>query len=205
VQIRVAGAHFEGFRAMAQNMLLQDVALTGQPAVADSRGGMMDDPEVLEANANPDLLTGAPGSHPVGVSVGATGGAFTGAAVGATVGLVGALVGAAVGGVAGGLAGKEAAETIDPTLEEAHWSNSHATRPYALGHDYMTYQPAYRYGWESYSTYDSRSFEEMESDLERDWEQHRGNSTLGWDRARDAARDAWQRVDDYAKGRSVRR
>ncbi len=67
---------------------------------------------------NPDLITGAPGSHPGGVAVGtAAGGAMLGAAGGAVAGPVGAAIGAIVGGVAGGYAGKTAAEYVEPTTK----------------------------------------------------------------------------------------
>jgi hypothetical protein len=134
-------------------------------------------------------------SHPVGVGVGAAGGAATGAAIGAVGGPVGSAVGAAVGGIAGGLAGRAVAKAVNPTEEEAYWQEHFAGRPYVdSGADYSTYQPAYRYGWESTERHPGRSFDEAEHDLGRDWERARGTSTLEWDRARHAARDAWQRV-----------
>jgi len=77
------------------------------------------------ADANPDPLTGAPGSHPVGVGVGAAGGAAAGAAIGSVGGPVGTVVGTAVGAVAGGLAGKGVAEAINPTLEDEYWRENY--------------------------------------------------------------------------------
>ena len=70
-------------------------------------------------DANPDPITGAPGSHPVGTGIGAAaggaagvaGGMAAGAAAGtAGAGPIGGAVGAAVGAVVGGLAGKGVAE-----------------------------------------------------------------------------------------------
>jgi len=108
---------------------------------------------------------------------------------------VGAAIGAVVGGVAGGLAGKGVAESIDPTAEDAYWRENYASRPY---HDQTTsydeYRPAYQYGWESRSRYADRTFDEVEPDLQRDWESARGQSSLAWDRAKHATRDAWDRV-----------
>jgi hypothetical protein len=142
-----------------------------------------------------DPLTGAPGAHPVGVAMGATGGAAAGAAVGAVAGPVGIAVGAAVGGVAGGLAGKGAAEAINPTVEDAYWRENYKARDYVeAGRDYEYYQPAYRFGWESYSQYGERQFDELDADLARRWDEHRGDSTQTWREARAAARDAWNRV-----------
>jgi hypothetical protein len=148
-------------------------------------------------DANEDPLTGAAGAHPVGVALGATGGAAAGAAVGAVGGPVGAAVGAAVGGLAGGLAGKGAAETVNPTAEDAYWREHYQERPYVQeGHEYAYYRPAYRFGWESYSQYAERSFDEIDENLAREWDQRRGDSVQTWREARDAARDAWNRVSE---------
>src|SRR5688572_16142025 len=83
-----------------------------------------------DRDLNPDPITGAPGSHPVGTGLGAAGAGAAGAAIGAAAGPVGALAGAAIGAVAGGLAGKGIAEAIDPTVETAFWRDTHSTRPY---------------------------------------------------------------------------
>lgn len=65
---------------------------------------------------NPDPITHAPGSHPVGTGIGgAVGGAIAGAAIGTAVGPVGTAIGAAIGAIAGGLAGHAVAEAVNPT------------------------------------------------------------------------------------------
>src|ERR1035437_5064413 len=124
---------------------------------------------------NPDPITKAPGSHPVGTGVGAAAGGAagigaavaTGAAIGTAAGpvgtVVGAAVGAAVGAVAGGLVGKGVAEQINPTIEEAYWREHYRTRPYltpGMSHD--DYGPAYRYGWESRGRHAGKKFEAVE-------------------------------------------
>ena len=148
---------------------------------------------------NRDPITGAPGAHPIGVGAGAAAGGATGAVIGAAAGPVGAVVGAAVGAVAGGLAGKGVAEAIDPTREDAYWRENYRSRPYYDAEaPYDTYQPAYRYGWESRSKYPDRKFEDVESDLERGWERAKGKSQLEWNRAKNATRDAWHRLDKAA-------
>lgn len=146
-------------------------------------------------DANPDPITGAPGSHPVGTGVGAAiAGAAAGAAGGALAGPVGAAVGAVVGAVAGGYAGKAIEETIDPTAEDAYWRENYRGRPYVdQGADYETYRGAYQYGWESRGQYAGLRFEDAESDLERDWRKRQ--SKLSWDQAKHATRDAWDRVE----------
>ena len=149
------------------------------------------------ATANRDPLTGTPGAHPVGTGVGAVaGGIATGAAVGTVAGPVGTAIGAAVGAVVGGLAGKGVAESIDPTREDAYWRDNHAKRPYASGLSYDELGPAYAYGASSYSAHAGRKFDEVESDLARDWNGARGKSSLTWERAKHATRDAWNRLSD---------
>lgn len=147
-----------------------------------------------DGDTNPDPITGAPGSHPVGTGVGAAGAGAAGAAIGSMAGPVGTVVGAVVGAVAGGLAGKAAAEAIDPTAEDAYWRENHQGRPYSKSGDYATYQPAYRYGWEARGRYPERSFDEVEPELKTQWGVGT-QSKLDWENARPAARDAWDRIE----------
>jgi len=159
---------------------------------------------VVKTDANRDPLTGAPGSHPVGVGTGAAGGAAAGAAIGAVVaGPIGAAVGGVAGAVAGGIVGKAAAEEINPTTEHAFWRNEFGKRPYVTqGFPYDQYGPAYQYGWESYAAYGTKvkAFDEVEPELRRAWDNRRGQSTLSWEQAQAATRDAWQRVERAACG-----
>lgn len=132
-----------------------------------------------------------------GVTGGVAGGAAAGAAVGGMTGPVGAAVGAAVGAVVGAVAGKGIARAADPAVEDAYWRDNYTTRPYVTsGEKYDDYAPAYRYGVESYSKYPDRSFDEVESELSRDWGSARGGSSLEWERAKHASRDAWHRVSN---------
>jgi hypothetical protein len=148
-------------------------------------------------SANRDPLTGTPGAHPVGTGIGAVaGGVAAGAAAGTVAGPVGTAVGAAVGAVVGALAGKGIAEQIDPTREDAYWRDNYRTRPYASGASYDDFGPAYAYGVSSFQRYPGRSFDDVESDLSRDWSSVRGKSSLAWERAKHATRDAWNRLSD---------
>ena len=150
-------------------------------------------------DANRDPITGAPGSHPVGTGVGAlAGGVAAGAAAGTlAAGPVGTAIGAAVGAVVGGLAGHGVAELIDPTAEDAYWRANYEKQDYVpAGASYDDYGPASRYGVDSYARYSDSSFDDVESDLGRDWTRNRGSSSLEWDRAKHATRASWQRVSD---------
>lgn len=149
---------------------------------------------VMDANRDP--ITGTPGAHPVGTGVGAAGGAAAGAAIGAVAGPVGAAVGLVAGAVAGGLAGKGVAEKMDPTVEDAYWKTNYSKQKYVdRNSPYTNYQPAYRTGYEGRSQYPGKKFEEVETNLQRNYEKSKGNSTLSWDKARNATRDAWNRVE----------
>jgi hypothetical protein len=155
-----------------------------------------------EKDANRDPLTGEPGSHPVGTGAGALGGAAAGAAAGtAAGGPVGTIVGGIVGAVAGAAAGHAMAEAVNPTVEDEYWRNNYMVRPYIIGGEpYDLYQPAYRYGWESYENYPGRKFDDVESDLERGWEKTEHATKLGWEKAKHATRDAWHRIERVLPG-----
>jgi hypothetical protein len=143
---------------------------------------------------NPDPITKAPGSHPIGTGIGAVaGGAAAGAAVGTVAGPVGTIAGAAVGAVVGGLAGKGVAEVVNPTVEDAYWRENHSRQPYAKGRSYDDYGPAYRTGYEGYALYGAKggTFEDREVELRRSYEVTQPK--LAWNEARPASRAAWQR------------
>ena len=157
-----------------------------------------------DPDANPDPITKAPGSHPVGTGIGAAvggaagiGGAVAaGAAAGSAVGPVGTVAGAVVGGVVGGLVGKGVAEGVNPSVEHDYWKENYRTRPYVkTGTSYEQYGPAYQYGWESRGRYAGKKFDDVEGSLAQDWPRARGKSTLQWDEAKRATRDAWDRID----------
>ena len=156
-----------------------------------------DDKKLVEADHNPDPITGQHGSHPVGTGLGAAAGATAGLAAGSLGGPVGAAIGAVVGGVAGGLGGKALAEEIDPTVEAAYWEKNYRNRDYVNSNlDYQVYEPAYRYGYETRVKSPIDDFTTAEPELQRDWEEQRGESTLDWQTARPATEDAWNRVNE---------
>lgn len=132
-----------------------------------------------------------------GVTGGVAGGAITGALAGGVTGPVGAAIGAAAGAVVGALAGKAKA---DPVVEDSYWRDNYSTRPYVeTGANYDDYSPAYRQGVDAHTRYPDRHFDDIESDLGRDWSSSRGTSSLDWDKARHASRDGWTRVKNAAE------
>ena len=78
--------------------------------------------------------------------------------------------------------------------EDKHWRDSYGTRPYGEGIDYNILQGGYRYGYESANRHAGKSWNDVETDLERDWDryEHRGESN--WQQVKDAVRDAWDRM-----------
>lgn len=140
----------------------------------------------------------AAGAHAAGTGLGALAGGAAGAVAGSAAGPIGAAAGAAVGALGGALVGRAITETIDPQHEDQYWREHYADRPYVeAGTGYAAYQPAYRFGWESYQRYgrEFRSFDEADAALAREWEEElRAASGWPWSRARSAARDAWDRL-----------
>lgn len=166
---------------------------------------MSDDKKTVhEPDANIDPLSGETGAHPVATGIGAASAGAAGAAIGGAIGgPVGAVVGAVVGAFGGGLAGKGVGEAIDPTVEDAYWQSNYSSRPYVdTSATYDDYQPAYRTGYEGYSRYGNtgKSFNEIENDLQRDYETNRGKSNVTWEKAKHATRDAWDRVERAVPG-----
>jgi uncharacterized protein YcfJ len=154
---------------------------------------------------NRDPITGEKGSHPIGTGLGAAAtGAAAGAAGGAMAGPAGVAVGTVVGALAGGLVGKEIAESVNPTVETEYWRTNYKTRPYVEpGHEFEVYEPAYRYGWEARTYHAGKDFDEVESDLGREWGKVRGKSSLEWNKAKHATRDAWDRLTQPTTGRKA--
>ncbi|CAN1211078.1 hypothetical protein TUMEXPCC7403_12835 [Tumidithrix helvetica PCC 7403] len=154
-------------------------------------------------DANRDPISGEPGAHPLGTGVGAAGAGTIATVVGGVVGgPVGAVVGALVGSVIGGLAGKETAEGVNPTFEDNHWRENYATRPYADPTlQYEDYQPGYRIGYEGYAHYahTGRSYNDLEPELRRDYENTHGDTRIHWEKAKHAVRDAWEQAATSAK------
>jgi hypothetical protein len=156
-----------------------------------------------QTDANRDPISGEPGAHPLGTGVGAAGAGGIATVVGGVVGgPVGAVVGAVVGSVVGGLAGKSTAEQINPTFEDNHWRENYSSRSYVdKDKTYEDYQPAYRIGYDGYDRYGhtGREYNDIESDLQRDYESNQQGGSLSWEKAKHAVKDAWERASSSVK------
>lgn len=148
-----------------------------------------------------DPLTQAPSAHPVGTALGSAGGAAAGAAMGAPFGPLGFLVGGTIGAIAGGAAGHVIAEHIDPGEEADYWRENFGRQPYVrreleFERDYL---PAFLLGVnkrnEQRRQAHARGWDQtLETELMRDWDEQKGDSTLGWFHALPAVKDAWDRT-----------
>ena len=134
--------------------------------------------------------------HNIGSGTGAVAGAVTGAAVGSAGGPVGSVVGAVVGGVVGAKAGDSIAEAVNPTEYHDHFKTEYKNTPYyTAGREWNDYEPAYQYGYDTYGQYRGQRFEDVETDLERNWDKTRAKSNLEWNEAKQAVRDGWHHIE----------
>lgn len=140
--------------------------------------------------------------HSIGAATGSVGGVLAGAGLGGAVGgPVGAVVGAVVGGVAGAKAGDSIAEAINPTEYGAYWKDRYEAQPYySKSYSWTDYEPAYRMGYDSYSTYRGRDIDLVDDELEAKWRAAKGNSRLAWADARQAVRDGWHHIERAIPG-----
>ena len=139
--------------------------------------------------------------HGLGKGTGAAAGAVTGGAIGSAAGPVGTVAGAVVGGVAGYAAGGAIAESVNPNEYDTHFQDSYASTPYYSNrYTWNDYQPAYQYGYNTYGQYKGQRFEDIEPQLERDWDSARGQSTMAWNEAKGAVRDGWDYIERSMPG-----
>lgn len=139
--------------------------------------------------------------HSVGAGTGAVGGAIAGAAIGSVAGPIGTVVGAVAGAVGGAKAGDAIAEAVNPTEYNRHFEGQYREAPYySAGREWNDYEPAYKYGYDTYGQYRGQRFEDVENDLERNWDATKANSRLAWTEARGAVRDGWHHIERAMPG-----
>lgn len=90
--------------------------------------------------------------------------------------------------------GRERRLMVDPGTEEAYWrENFKKEIYYEKGLTYDDYHAAYRTGWEGRTRHRGKTFEEVERELQADYQRNRAGSRLTWDRSKHAVRAAWER------------
>lgn len=146
-------------------------------------------------------MTDVKKDHNIGSGTGAVAGATTGAVIGSAGGPIGTVVGAVVGGVIGAKAGDSIAEAINPTEYMGNFQNSYRDAPYySAGREWNDYEPAYKYGYDTYGQYRGQKFEDVESKLEQNWDSTRANSRLAWPEAKGAVKDGWHHIERAMPG-----
>ncbi len=137
--------------------------------------------------------------HVLGTGSAALASGATGAAIGAAVaGPPGLAIGAAVGGVLGAVLGTRASEAADSRQDLGHFEQIYHTMPYYIdGCDWHDYEPAYRYGLDTFDQHPDHAMEQADSQLHVGWESAaRFGSNLTWEQARPAVAHAWQSLVD---------
>lgn len=87
--------------------------------------------------------------------------------------------------------------------ENWYWHNNYYNEPYyVVGNSYEQYQPAYRYGVETYNRYHGQPFEGIDdAELRTGWEKlHAHYSDLDWEHARSAIRAAYMHMVQQHSG-----
>lgn len=96
-----------------------------------------------------------------------------------------------------GTGGLAAGEDLDEVAEGDYWRQNFERRPYyEAGRSYEHYEPGYRFGWQSAAGFGSEAveFEDVETELERQWSYELASGEKDWEDVREAVRDAWLRV-----------
>lgn len=65
---------------------------------------------------------------------------------------------------------------------------------------YDDYGPAYRAGYETYSSGKYKDYGSAESDIAAMWDARKDKSRLSWEKAKHASRAAWDRVERAMPG-----
>ncbi len=144
--------------------------------------------------------------HVVGTGSAALAGGAAGAAIGAALaGPPGLAVGAAAGGVMGAILGNRASEAADPRQDLGHFEQIFRTMPYYIdGYDWHDYEPAYRYGLDTFDQHADHAMEQADSQLHGGWESAaRFGSGLSWEQARPAVTHAWESLADAIECKPV--
>jgi hypothetical protein len=80
--------------------------------------------------------------------------------------------------------------------EDTWWREHFGSQPYAVGHEYEEFQPAYRYGFESARTHEGHTWHDIEESMRSGWDRFEGKQAGGaaWENVKDAVKDAWNRA-----------
>lgn len=129
------------------------------------------------------------------------GGAVVGALGYLVAGPPGLVVGVVIGTATGALVGRRLAESADPRDSVGHFEEIYNSMSYYTdGMEWRDYEPAYRFGLETYSTRGGQDFEAAEPALGARWLKVRGASRLTWAQARGPVAHVWRDMDQTLHG-----
>ncbi|MGY0633408.1 hypothetical protein [Luteimonas sp. A478] len=124
------------------------------------------------------------------------GGAVLGALGYLMAGPSGLVVGVVIGVAGGALVGNRMAVSTDPSDNVGHFEEIYSKMAYyAHGMEWHDYEPAYRFGVETWRTHGGQEFAGVEPALGARWLKVRGRSRLSWDQARHAVEHVWRDMD----------
>ncbi|HMI54815.1 MAG TPA: hypothetical protein VK494_01370 [Gemmatimonadaceae bacterium] len=147
---------------------------------------------VLNHDDNPSV------GDEVGEAVGGVSGTVAGAAIGSAAGPIGTIIGGIAGAVGGWWAGRTATEAISrfTTADDSYYRSafqSRADRP--ADRTYEDFRPAYQLGHLAAENpdYRGRTFDAIESDLQRGWSSDFSTKYGDWTTVRPYAQQAYTR------------
>ena len=125
-----------------------------------------------------------------------TGGALTGGLLGAVLGSVfgplGTALGAAAGSLTGAAAGEQIGEAMDHREDLVYLAETFSEQDYYVSEmEWEDYEPAYRYGFDSYAQHAQQPLHHSKNILAAGWEQYNQHSHLTWNQAWNALLHAW--------------
>ena len=81
------------------------------------------------------------------------------------------------------------------TFEDNWWRDNYAgLEGLQADRGYDHYQPAFRYGWQSYDAHRGKTWNDVEPHLASGWDAYRGDTNAKWDDAKRAVRHAFERA-----------
>jgi hypothetical protein len=156
----------------------------------------MTDRDDTRSNLDPRKDDGNVVGNLVGEGVGGASGIYAGAALGSLGGPVGTVIGALAGAVGGWWAGRAVSESVKDYKDDddAHY-RTHHTSTGTGARDYDDVRPAYQLGHVAGRNpeYAGRSFDEVETDLQRGWTGDVAAKHGDWTAVRPYARTAYER------------
>ena len=112
----------------------------------------------------------------------------------------GLAVGAVIGVATGALVGHKASEAADPGDSVGHFKEIYTSMPYyEAGMGWSDYEPAYRFGLETWRTRGGQTFDEAGPALGARWLKIRGGSRLTWGQAGPAVDHVWREMEETVR------